>query len=124
VTSAEDLVTVVADLKLMLPADSALEVFDGRAGELDDRSATEADQVVVVLPPEDVLIVSLLPSQVYPFDEPAPDEKLQSPVDCGPGDPGVLSLQMNVESISSKMPLGVERSIEHHLSLRSHPEPL
>jgi hypothetical protein len=75
---------VGAYLELMLPTDSVLEVFNGPAGEFDDRSAAEADQVIVMFPPEKILIVSLLASEVDLFNESAPDEEFQGPIDCGP----------------------------------------
>jgi hypothetical protein len=67
---------VVMDLKLMFPTDSVLEVFNGRAGELDDRAAAEADQVIMVSPPVKIFVISLLASQVYLFNKPTPNQEL------------------------------------------------
>jgi hypothetical protein len=70
VTPAEDLVAVGLHPEIERAADALLKRFDLGLGELSDGAAAEADKVVVVLTPVEILVKGPVPSQLHLVYEP------------------------------------------------------
>jgi hypothetical protein len=115
-----------SNLKLILPRDFGLELFEARARVLSDRSAFEADEVQVIKIGSGFIIVlfTFEVHQIQFVNQTQCLEQFQRAIDSGAVDLGIFPSSQHQERRGVKVPFGVFDGFDQRSSLLRYSEAL
>src|SRR5882672_11370917 len=119
-----DLVRMAGHQETLLAAHLLLDPLHLAAFELEDRSAGEADHVIVVVPPDHRLVAGLAVGHLDLVNQARIDQVRQAAVQRGPGDRSPRPAQPRQEIVDVEMAAGRQDLVQDEPPLAGHPEPV
>lgn len=114
---------MLGHLEAMLCCHRVLYCFEFSGKKLDDAATFRADHVIVMLMFVVVLVVGDAVAKANFTRQPGFSQKLQSPVDSGLSNTGIVLLDQAVKVFAGKVVLGAQEGIEDQSALGSAFEP-